>query len=276
MTTAKFTKAINRFKVKKTNKSTIATDSIVGEEPLEIRVQSTGEDSRLAITMRTPGNDLELTAGFLWSEGLLRTREDLISITSCKDPDLTPEEVENVVVAHLKPDAPAILRQLDRRFMISSACGICGTTQIDDLVNRGIKKVDPCKIEIEELAKLPEKMRDQQNIFSKTGGLHAAGLVDPNGEFVAVREDVGRHNAVDKVVGFALMQNMLPLSGFALVISGRGGFEIVQKAVAAGIGALVAVSAPTSLAVETARRFDLKLLGFAREGVATIYSPEFA
>lgn len=276
MATAKLPKAINRFKVKKTNKSSIATDSIVGEEPLEIRVQSTGEDSRLAITMRTPGNDLELTAGFLWSEGLLRTREDLISITSCKDPELTPEEAENVVVAHLKPDAPAILRQLDRRFMISSACGICGTTQIDDLVNRGIKKVDPCKIEIEELAKLPEKMRDQQNIFSKTGGLHAAGLVDPNGEFVAVREDVGRHNAVDKVVGFALMQNMLPLSGFALVISGRGGFEIVQKAVAAGIGALVAVSAPTSLAVETARRFDLKLLGFAREGVATIYSPEFA
>lgn len=276
MATTKLPKAINRFKVKKTNKSTIATDSIVGEEPLEIRIQSTGEDSRLAITMRTPGNDLELTAGFLWSEGLLRTREDLISITSCKDPELTPEEAENVVVAHLKPDAPAILRQLDRRFMISSACGICGTTQIDDLVNRGIKKVDPCKIEIEELANLPEKMRDQQNIFSKTGGLHAAGLVNPNGEFVAVREDVGRHNAVDKVVGFALMQNMLPLSGFALVISGRGGFEIVQKAVAAGIGALVAVSAPTSLAVETARRFDLKLLGFAREGVATIYSPEFA
>lgn len=276
MSTAKLTKAINRFKVKKTNKSAIATDSVVGEEPLEIRVQSTGDDSRLAITMRTPGNDLELTAGFLWSEGLLRNREDLISITSCKDPNLTPEEAENVVVAHLKPEAPAILRQLDRRFMISSACGICGTTQIEDLVNRGIQKVEPCRIDVDELAKLPEKMKSQQNIFSKTGGLHAAGLVAPNGEFIAVREDVGRHNAVDKIIGFALMQNLLPLSGYALVISGRGGFEIVQKAVAAGIGALVAVSAPTSLAVETARKFDLKLLGFAREGVATIYSPEFA
>lgn len=276
MSTAKLTKAINRFKVKKTNKSAIATDSVVGEEPLEIRVQSTGDDSRLAITMRTPGNDLELTAGFLWSEGLLRDREDLISITSCKDPNLTSEEAENVVVAHLKPEAPAILRQLDRRFMISSACGICGTTQIEDLVNRGIQKVEPCRIEVDELAKLPEKMKTQQNIFSKTGGLHAAGLVAPNGEFIAVREDVGRHNAVDKIIGFALMQNLLPLSGYALVISGRGGFEIVQKAVAAGIGALVAVSAPTSLAVETARKFDLKLLGFAREGVATIYSPEFA
>lgn len=276
MSTAKLTKAINRFKVKKTNKFAIATDSVVGEEPLEIRVQSTGDDSRLAITMRTPGNDLELTAGFLWSEGLLRDREDLISITSCKDPNLTPEEAENVVVAHLKPEAPAILRQLDRRFMISSACGICGTTQIEDLVNRGIQKVEPCRIDVDELAKLPEKMKTQQNIFSKTGGLHAAGLVAPNGEFIAVREDVGRHNAVDKIIGFALMQNLLPLSGYALVISGRGGFEIVQKAVAAGIGALVAVSAPTSLAVETARKFDLILLGFAREGVATIYSPEFA
>lgn len=276
MTTPRLTKAINRFKVKKTDKSTIATDSVVGEEPLEIRTESNGADSRLAITMRTPGHDLELTAGFLWTEGLLRNREDLISITSCKDPNLTPEEAENVVVAHLKPDAPAVLRQLDRRFMISSACGICGTTQIEDLVNRGVKKVAACEIDIDDLAKLPERMRSQQNIFSKTGGLHAAGLVAPDGEFIVVREDVGRHNAVDKVIGFALMQNMVPLNGFALVISGRGGFEIVQKAVAAGIGALVAVSAPTSLAVETARKFDLKLLGFAREGVATIYSPEFA
>ncbi len=276
MTTPRLTKAINRFKVKKTDKSTIATDSVVGEEPLEIRTESNGTDSRLAITMRTPGHDLELTAGFLWTEGLLRNRDDLISITSCKDPNLTPEEAENVVVAHLKPDAPAILRQLDRRFMISSACGICGTTQIEDLVNRGVKKVAACEIDIDELAKLPERMRSEQNIFSKTGGLHAAGLVAPNGEFIVVREDVGRHNAVDKVIGFALMQNMVPLNGFALVISGRGGFEIVQKAVAAGIGALVAVSAPTSLAVETARKFNLKLLGFAREGVATIYSPEFA
>jgi FdhD protein len=276
MTTPRLTKAINRFKVKKTDKSTIATDSVVGEEPLEIRTESNGADSRLAITMRTPGHDLELTAGFLWTEGLLRNRDDLLSITSCKDPNLTPEEAENVVVAHLKPDAPAVLRQLDRRFMISSACGICGTTQIEDLVNRGVKKVAACQIDIDKLAKLPERMRSEQNIFSKTGGLHAAGLVAPNGEFIVVREDVGRHNAVDKVIGFALMQNMVPLNGFALVISGRGGFEIVQKAVAAGIGALVAVSAPTSLAVETARKFDLKLLGFAREGVATIYSPEFA
>ncbi|MFM1864275.1 MAG: hypothetical protein RL677_55, partial [Actinomycetota bacterium] len=168
MATPRLTKAINRFKVKKTDKSTIATDSVVGEEPLEIRTESNGADSRLAITMRTPGHDLELTAGFLWTEGLLRNRDDLLSITSCKDPNLTPEEAENVVVAHLKPDAPAVLRQLDRRFMISSACGICGTTQIEDLVNRGVKKVAACEIDIDELAKLPERMRSEQNIFSKT------------------------------------------------------------------------------------------------------------
>lgn len=276
MSTENLTKAVNRISVKKTNKNIKSTDSVVGEEPLEIRVESLNTSSRLAITMRTPGSDLELTAGFLWSEGLLRDRDDLISITSCKDPELTPQEAENVVVAHLKPQAPAIVRQLDRRFTISSACGICGTTQIDDLIERGVKKVLPCNLTFEQLAALPEKMKNQQNIFAKTGGLHAAGLVNPKGEFIAVREDVGRHNAVDKIIGYALMQNLIPLSGFSLVISGRGGFEIVQKAVAAGIGALVAVSAPTSLAVETARKFDLKLLGFAREGVATIYSPEIA
>ena len=276
MTSQRLPSAINRIVVKKTNKETTNTDQVVGEEPLEIRVQSNNETSRLAITMRTPGSDLELTAGFLWSEGLLRNREDLIAITSCKDPELTPREAENVVVAQVNPLAPAATRQLERRFTISSACGICGTTQIEDLEKRGITKVAPVDLSLDVLAALPEKMKSQQNIFSKTGGLHAAGIVDPKGNFLVVREDVGRHNAVDKVIGFALMQDLIPLKGYSLVISGRGGFEIVQKAVAAGLGALVAVSAPTSLAVETARQFGLTLLGFAREGVATVYSPEIA
>ena len=276
MTSQRLPSAINRIVVKKTNKKTTNTDQVVGEEPLEIRVQSNNETSRLAITMRTPGSDLELTAGFLWSEGLLRNREDLIAITSCKDPELTAREAENVVVAQVNPLAPAATRQLERRFTISSACGICGTTQIEDLEKRGITKVAPVDLSLDVLAGLPEKMKSQQNIFSKTGGLHAAGIVDPQGNFLVVREDVGRHNAVDKVIGFALMQDLIPLKGYSLVISGRGGFEIVQKAVAAGLGALVAVSAPTSLAVETARQFGLTLLGFAREGVATVYSPEIA
>jgi FdhD protein len=276
LTSEKLPSAINRIQVSRTNKSGTKLDQVVGEEPLEIRVESANETSRLAITMRTPGNDLELTAGFLWSEGLLRNREDLIAITSCKDPQLTPREAENVVVAHVNPLAPAATRQLERRFTISSACGICGSTQIEDLEKRGITKVVANKFDLELLAGLPEKMKDKQNIFLKTGGLHAAGLVNPAAEFEVVREDVGRHNAVDKVIGYALMQNKIPLSGYALVISGRGGFEIVQKAVAAGISALVAVSAPTSLAVETAKTFGLTLLGFAREGVATVYSPELA
>jgi len=266
--------AITRFKVQKSDRSDVQTDQIVSEEPLEIRIDSGSGDSRLAITMRTPGNDLELAAGFLWSEGLLRNREDLVSITSCKDHSLSERERENIVVCHVAKDAPAITRELERRFTISSACGICGTDQIDDLKNRGCLHLEKPKLAIEELAKLPDQMRTRQNIFDKTGGLHAAALFDENGNLKVIREDVGRHNAVDKVIGWALMQNLIPLTGWSLTISGRGGFEIVQKSVAAGLSAMISVSAPTSLAVETAREFNLTLLGFARDGKATIYSPD--
>ncbi len=266
--------AITRFKVQKSDRSDVQTDQIVSEEPLEIRIDSGSGDSRLAITMRTPGNDLELAAGFLWSEGLLRNREDLVSITSCKDHSLSERERENIVVCHVTKDAPAITREIERRFTISSACGICGTDQIDDLKNRGCTHLEKPKLAIEELAKLPDQMRTRQNIFDKTGGLHAAALFDENGNLKVIREDVGRHNAVDKVIGWALMQNLIPLTGWSLTISGRGGFEIVQKSVAAGLSAMISVSAPTSLAVETAREFNLTLLGFARDGKATIYSPD--
>jgi len=266
--------AITRFKVQKSDKPDVKTDQIVSEEPLEIRIDSGSGDSRLAITMRTPGNDLELAAGFLWSEGLLRNREDLVSITSCKDHSLSERERENIVVCHVTKDAPAITRELERRFTISSACGICGTDQIDDLKKRGCTHLEKPKLAIEELAKLPDQMRTRQNIFDKTGGLHAAALFDENGNLKVIREDVGRHNAVDKVIGWALIQNLIPLTGWSLTISGRGGFEIVQKSVAAGLSAMISVSAPTSLAVETAREFNLTLLGFARDGKATIYSPD--
>ena len=266
--------AITRFKVQKSNQNEVKTDQIVSEEPLEIRIDSGSGDSRLAVTMRTPGNDLELAAGFLWSEGLLRNREDLISITSCKDHSLSERERENIVICHVSKDAPAITRELERRFTISSACGICGTDQIDDLKNRGCTHLQKPKLTIEDLAKLPDLMRQRQNIFDKTGGLHAAALFDIDGNLKVIREDVGRHNAVDKVIGWALMQDLIPLTGWSLTISGRGGFEIVQKSVAAGISAMISVSAPTSLAVETAREFNLTLLGFARDGQATIYSPD--
>lgn len=264
--------ATARIKVRKTNRDTELTDFVVGEEPLEIRIETNDGKQQLAVTMRTPGADNELGAGFLWSEGLLRSRDDLLAITSCKDVDLTPRERENIIVAHVKPGAPALTRVLDRRFTISSACGVCGSTQIEDLRERGCQNVEPVGLPVEKLVELPNLMRPRQKIFEKTGGLHAAGLFDPAGNLVAVREDVGRHNAVDKVVGYALMNNLIPLSGYSLAISGRGGYEIIQKAVSAGISAVVAVSAPTSLAVETARAFGLTLLGFTRDGVATQYS----
>jgi FdhD protein len=262
-----------RIQVTKTGATASVSDHVVGEEPLEIRIDAGVGLQQLAITMRTPGADIELGAGFLWTEGLLRTREDLIGITTCKDKELTPREQENVIVARVVPDAPAVSRTLERRFTITSACGVCGSTHIEDLRQRGCANVSEPGLSDDALAKLPDLMRPKQKIFDKTGGLHAAGLFDPNGNLIVVREDVGRHNAVDKVIGYALMNDLLPLQGYALAISGRGGFEIIQKAIAAGISAVVAVSAPTSLAVETAREFGLTLLGFARNGEATKYSP---
>ena len=264
--------ATARIQVRKTNREQVVSDYVVGEEPLEIRVETAQGKQQLAVTMRTPGADNELGAGFLWSEGLLRNREDLIAITSCKDADLTARERENIIVAHVNPDAPAATRVMDRRFTISSACGVCGSTQSEDLRERGCSNVQPATLPIEKMVELPDLMRPRQKIFEKTGGLHAAGLFDPAGNLVVVREDVGRHNAVDKVIGYALMNDLIPLSGYTLAISGRGGYEIIQKAVSAGISAVVAVSAPTSLAVETAVEFGLTLLGFTRDGVATQYN----
>jgi FdhD protein len=265
--------ATQRIQVSKTPSETSVSDYVVGEEPLEIRIDGGSGLQQLAITMRTPGADIELGAGFLWSEGLLRNREDLIGITTCKDKELSPREQENVIVAQVVPDAPAVTRTMERRFTISSACGVCGSTHIGDLRQRGCENVSAPGLSDHDLARLPDLMRPKQKIFDKTGGLHAAGLFDQTGKLIVVREDVGRHNAVDKVIGYALMHDLLPLSGYSIAISGRGGFEIIQKAIAAGISAVVAVSAPTSLAVETAREFGLTLLGFTRNGTATKYSP---
>lgn len=262
-----------RIQVSKMPSETSVSDYVVGEEPLEIRIDGGSGLQQLAITMRTPGADIELGAGFLWSEGLLRNREDLIGITTCKDKELSPREQENVIVAQVVPDAPAVTRTMERRFTISSACGVCGSTHVGDLRERGCENVSAPGLSDHDLAKLPDLMRPKQKIFDKTGGLHAAGLFDQTGKLIVVREDVGRHNAVDKVIGYALMHDLLPLSGYSLAISGRGGFEIIQKAISAGISAVVAVSAPTSLAVETAREFGLTLLGFTRNGTATKYSP---
>ena len=265
--------SVARVKIQKTDSDVSSSDSVVVEEPLEIRIKRGSKDEQLGITMRTPGADLELAAGFLWGEGFLKSPDELISVKICADKSLTLRQRANVVTALVSDDSEEAVRILERRFTITSACGVCGSTNISDLHKRGIKKVAAPRHSIQELAQMTELLQGRQKIFEKTGGLHAAALVNPEGVAVWVREDVGRHNAVDKVIGAALMDKKLPLSDWTLVVSGRVGYELVQKAVCAGVSALVGVSAPTSLAVDLAHEFGLTLLAFARNGVAKQYLP---
>ena len=260
--------AVARAKVQHSDSDSPTSDSVVVEEPLEIRLKRGSTEEQLGITMRTPGADLELAAGFLWGEGFLSDPAQLLEVKVCGDRSLTPRQRANVVIAHVSDDTPLAPRALERRFTISSACGICGSTSMNDLHLRGIKPVLSPKRSNAQLAEFASKLEGHQPIFKKTGGLHAALLVDAQGETRWVREDVGRHNAVDKVIGTALMNNLLPLDDWTLVVSGRIGYEIVQKAIVAGISAIVGVSAPTSMAVDLASEFNLTLLAFARNGVA--------
>ena len=259
--------SIQRVKVKRSDSEATSTDQVVVEEPLEIRIKKGALEQQLGITMRTPGADLQLAAGFLWGEGFLTNPNQLISVKVCGDRALTPRQRANVVIAEVSSDAPEFLRQMDRRFTMNSACGVCGSENIADLHKRGITKVAPTTKSDSELANFTRFLDKNQQIFSKTGGLHAALLIDPEGEIKYAKEDVGRHNAVDKVIGQALMDGQLPLSDWTMVVSGRVGYEIVQKCVSAGVSAMVGVSAPTSLAIELADEFGLTLIAFARNGV---------
>ena len=259
--------AIAKVRVQISDSDSATSDSVVVEEPLEIRIKKGEQEEQLGITMRTPGSDLQLAAGFLWGEGFLTNPNQLITVKVCGDRTLTPRQRANVVIAEVTDEAPEFSRRLDRRFTMNSACGVCGSENISDLHKRGIPKVKPTTKSDAELAGYTKYLDKHQAIFSKTGGLHAALLIDPKGEIRYAKEDVGRHNAVDKVIGSALMDGLLPLTDWALVVSGRVGYEIVQKAVTAGISAMVGVSAPTSLAVELASEFGLTLIAFARDGV---------
>ena len=265
--------SVARVKVQKTDTDVSSSDSVVVEEPLEIRIKRGISEDQLGITMRTPGADLELAAGFLWGEGFLKSADELISVKVCGDQTLSLRQRANVVIAEVNENAEEAVRILERRFTITSACGVCGSTNISDLHKRGVTKVSSAKHSIQELAQMVDVLDGRQKIFEKTGGLHAAALVNPEGIAVWVREDVGRHNAVDKVIGAALMDKKLPLADWTLVVSGRVGYELVQKAVCAGISALVGVSAPTSLAVDLAAEFNVTLLAFARGGHAKQYLP---
>jgi FdhD protein len=241
-------------------------DNLAGEEPLEIRVN--GEP--LAVTMRTPGNDFELAMGFLVSEGVVRSATDVVAARYCDGgrPDLT----YNVVNVSLADDIT--LPDLARNFYVSSSCGVCGKDSLDAVRTAAAWTVstDPVRVSASVLLELPDRLRSGQAVFRRTGGLHAAGLFDDTGELVCLREDVGRHNAVDKVLGWALATGRIPLAGHILQVSGRTSFELVQKAWMAGIPVLSAVSAPSSLAVDLAAEAGMTLAGFVRGDGMNVYT----
>lgn len=245
-------------------------DEVVGEEPLEIRVGGPGDAPASAgVTMRTPGHDFELAVGFLVSEGLIIDQLDVRTVRYCALPGGEPQRYNVVTVDTRRPVAV----RGQRASMMTASCGICGTATLDQLARR-CEPVRPGPVTTTEvLTALPGALRRRQRIFDRTGGLHAAGLFDVrSGALHAVREDIGRHNAVDKLVGWAALQRRLPLADAGLVVSGRVSFEIVQKAAVAGIPVVVAVSAPSSLAVSTARHLGITLAAFVREGRANLYA----
>jgi len=243
-------------------------DQLAAEEPLEVRIG----DTPLTVTMRTPGHDLELAAGFLLTEGIVQSPDQIAGMHAVAAENGTKS---NVVRVELK-DAPFDVSELKRNFIAASSCGICGKASIDATRQRGLRQPDTgFRVDPEILCGMTEALRSEQEVFSRTGGLHAAALFDAGGRLIVLREDIGRHNAVDKIVGWAFLEKTLPLSRYVMLVSGRGGFEIVQKALAAGIPVLASVSAPSSLAVKLARELGLTLVGFLRGRRFVVYSGEF-
>lgn len=249
-------------------------DILAAEEPMEIRLLSGGRRYPAAVTMRTPGADFELAVGFLYNEGIITSPSQLRRVSYCVERDVGEEQrynIVNVVVgADIGTDAIA---PLERHFSMTSACGVCGRSTLDALAKRGYERLpDGPELSAEVLKGLPGSLRRAQRLFEATGGLHAAALFTPTGQLVALREDVGRHNALDKLTGWAFMQGRLPLTGHIVMVSGRSSFELVQKSVSIGASALCSVSAPSSLAVELADEFNLTLVGFLREERFNLYA----
>ncbi|MER5493644.1 formate dehydrogenase accessory sulfurtransferase FdhD [Streptomyces sp. NPDC002490] len=246
-------------------------DSLVAEEPLEIRLNG----KALAITMRTPGADFALAAGFLVSEGVLAAADEVRTIAYCAGAAPDDGNAYNVVDVRLAPGVPVPDIRLERNVYTTSSCGLCGKASLDAVRTRTrwpVADEPPVRLAPEVLSALPERLRDAQRVFDRTGGLHAAALFDEGGDLLDVQEDVGRHNAVDKVVGRALQSGALPLSRGVLLVSGRASFELVQKAVMAGVPVLAAVSAPSSLAVDLAVETGVTLVGFLRGASMNVYS----
>ncbi len=242
-------------------------DRVAHEEPLEIQLAGTS----LAVVMRTPGHDLELVTGFLVTERVVASLEEVESVRHCSDAP-GPDAEENVVRVTLRPGIRPDLERLRRNLFASSSCGVCGKATLENALASAAPLSDPLRIDASVLTALPGRLRATQPVFDETGGLHAAGLFDVEGRLLVAREDVGRHNAVDKVVGWAARTGRLPLAGAVLLVSGRASFEIVQKALAARIPIVAAVSAPSSLAVSLAREAGIALVGFLRGAGFNAYS----
>lgn len=244
-------------------------DRVTVEEPLEIRVGA----QTLAVTMRTPGHDFDLAAGWLLSEGIVRRPEEIVRLEHCREVR-SEEEEGNVVIVRATAPAGDALDRAKRLLLTSSSCGLCGKGSIESIHGRFPAVDSDARVSPEILGTLTAKLRGAQAAFGETGGLHAAGVFTLEGELLASREDVGRHNAVDKVLGHLFREGRVPLSRHVLLVSGRASFEIVQKAVAAGVPILAAVSAPSSLAIDLARESRVALVGFLREGGFNLYSAE--
>jgi len=252
------------------NHITRKKDVLATEEPLEILLRAGDEQKTFAITMRTPGNDYDLAAGFLYSEGVIHSKDDFTNMTYCVD---DKQQEYNSLRVQLTVASMPHLHQFDRHVFTNSACGVCGTTMLDDLSERNIPAIPAGPVVDSSLiTSLPDKLRASQNLFDSTGGLHAAALFDLDGNLLAVREDVGRHNALDKLIGWGLLNDQLPFHNKILLVSGRASYEILQKSYVAGVPIFCAVSAPSSLAVDVAERFGITLIGFLRGTRFNVYT----
>lgn len=252
-------------------------DLLAKEEPLEIRLiygpPSARKSMALSVTMRTPGQDFDLVRGFLWTEGIIHKREDLLTLRY-GGVSLAEESQENVVLAELATSAHFEPQQVERHFYTSSSCGVCGKASLDLVRLQSRFSILPERpiISTEVLQKLPDLLQREQRLFAQTGGIHAAALFSPQGKLIGYREDVGRHNAMDKIVGMAWQSDWLPLRDHICLWSGRASFELCQKAFMAGIGVVAAIGAPSSLAVEFAEEYGMTLVGFLRTGGMNVYT----
>jgi FdhD protein len=252
-------------------------DLLAAEEPMEIRLGYGAEKNRrqksISVTMRTPGNDFELALGFLFTEGIIKNAGDIIRVKYCTELNRF-ENQENIVRVGLNHEVEVDLKKLERHFYTSSSCGVCGKASIDSIEINEVMISDEShlKVDSEILSRLTEKIKARQNIFEHTGGLHAAALFSSEGELILIREDVGRHNALDKLIGAGFFSDQLPFNQHILLLSGRASFELIQKAAMAGIKIIAAIGAPSTLAVETAKKFKITLIGFLRGDRFNIYS----